>query len=154
MDDFRLATKVAVEYSEARNVLNSAKEAGAVAVFLQDTSVTEEFSGLVADACRQLAIDPSTENVSETDANDPLLVATKGEHREASWPTDEMEIHEYASNLLTATGLPEERRRSVEDDIRKQGQIERVQHEFCRHLQPLQKAMSKLKCNEVENWYR
>jgi hypothetical protein len=138
MDDFRLATKVAVEYSEARNVLNSAKEARTVAVFLRDTSATEEFSGLVADACRQLAIDPSTENVSETDANDPLLVATKGEHREASWPTDEMEIHEYASNLLTATGLPEERRRSVEDDIRKQGQIERVQHEFCRHLQPLQ----------------
>jgi hypothetical protein len=138
IDDFRLAIKVAVEYSEARNVLNSAKEARTVAVFLQDTLATEEFSGLVADVCRQLAIDPSTENVGATDANDPLLVASEGGHREASWPTGEMEIHEYASNILTATGLPEERRRSIEDDIQKQGQIERVQREFCRHLQPLQ----------------
>lgn len=136
IEDFRLAIKAGSEDDEIRSVLNSAKEARSVAVFLQDTLAVAEFNALIEDACRQLAIDPLAEEGAEAD--DPLVVARDDARRDASWPTEETDIQEYADNILKATGLPEERRRSIEDDIRKQSQIERVQREFCRHLQPLQ----------------
>jgi hypothetical protein len=39
---------------------------------------------------------------------------------------------------MAATGLSADRRRSVEDDLRKQIRIDQVQRSFCKHLQPLQ----------------
>jgi hypothetical protein len=56
------------------------------------------------------------------------------DHRELS----EEEIGDYVDRIMTATGLPEDRRGNVLDDCRKIEASKKVQQTFCRHLQPLQ----------------
>ena len=57
---------------------------------------------------------------------------------EIPWPKDESEIQRCVTMLMEASGFPEDRRRSVEDDLRKQIRTQQVQQESCRHLRPLQ----------------
>jgi hypothetical protein len=50
----------------------------------------------------------------------------------------EKAIAEFTDQIMRSSGYPEDRRKHVEDDIRKLEQTEIAQWEFCRHLQPLQ----------------
>jgi hypothetical protein len=62
----------------------------------------------------------------------------KAPRRAALRNADEETIKLFADSLMKATGYPKDRRRYVEDDVRKMARIDAIQAEFCQHLQPLQ----------------
>lgn len=47
-------------------------------------------------------------------------------------------VQDFVEMNMRAMGLPEDRRRHVEDDVRKLARSEEVQRKFCRYLQPVQ----------------
>jgi hypothetical protein len=51
---------------------------------------------------------------------------------------DEDTTKRFADSVMKAAGYPEDRRRHVEDDVRKMARIDLAQRQFCRHLQPMQ----------------
>jgi hypothetical protein len=68
------------------------------------------------------------------------LHASNGMSPNSDWPRlqDEDAVKDLVEMNMRAIGLPEDRRRHVEDDARKLVRSEEVKRRFCRHLQPLQ----------------
>jgi hypothetical protein len=53
-------------------------------------------------------------------------------------PDDEDAIQHFTDHMMQSAGWPPDRRKFVEDDVRKLARIEQEQQDFCQYLQPLQ----------------
>ena len=71
------------------------------------------------------------------------LSASNRQGTSQSWlqNADEDTIKQFADVVMKAAGYPEDRRRNVEDDIRKTALTDRAQRQFCRYLEPLQNLL-------------
>ena len=138
LEDFRLAI-AADETTEGRNATaHSATEALIIAEYLNLDAEREYFNKLLAEIAAKLN-DPQTQLLLDiATSSDPLSRPKHAGDNRPPWPTEERDIQRFVDDLMSAMGLPLDRRRAVEDDVRKQIQIDEVQKKFCKHLQPLQ----------------
>jgi hypothetical protein len=75
---------------------------------------------------------------------DPLRKPLKG--AEDSFELDENDvetIRKYAEHVMRAHGIPVDRRKHVEDDIRKLAKFETERKRYCKHLQPVQENVER-----------
>lgn len=137
-DDFRRAIDAGRDNGEAINVLKSALDAKSIAVFLHNNSAIEELDRVIESTRQPLSNESVAEEMEDARSSDPLAVSDDRFDRETPYLTNEAEIREFVDKIMEATGFPEERRRSIDDDVRKQIQTDHVQRDFCRYLRPLQ----------------
>ncbi len=136
--DFRLAITMAVRIASPTLVLNSGTEALAIAAYLKDEKERTSLMEIVDTARASLGDESVVRSTDEAVSRDPLLTYGVRGDEVPDWPTDESQLQRAIDMILEASGLPEDRRPSIEDDVRKQVRTGQVQREFCKHLQPLQ----------------
>jgi hypothetical protein len=117
---------------------SSFTEAPVVADFLNQTTEREELARVTKEALAGVGDDPAAGSIANLHAADPLVTHGAESKGESPWPADEAQIQRFVEAIMQASGFPEDRHRSVEDDVRKQVRIDQVRRGFCKHLQPLQ----------------
>jgi hypothetical protein len=119
--------------------LRVAFEGGTVAEVLADQVLLSVFDTIIASyrfGGRYAEEIRTPEAVSRTDV---LRLSTSApESILGEWlrKADEDTIKRFADSVIKAAGYPEDRRRHVEDEVRKMARIELAQRQFFRHLQP------------------
>lgn len=134
--DFQKAVSAAT--TDASETVRSANEALIIAEFLELEADTEVIKKGLTEAAEKLGEAQTSLLLDAGNALDPLRAASRGRDKRPPRQLDEEDIQRYVDDLMSAMELPPDRRRAVEDDVRKQMRISEVQNGFCKHLQPLQ----------------
>jgi tetratricopeptide (TPR) repeat protein len=143
--DLREAIEAArpLDSSEAVDVALIAASSGeTVARALEDHAAVSEFSAVV-DEIRSLGgYDESIAARAALEVGDVLNLRSDS-HDDYTFPRpdEEDKIQYFTDHMMVSTGWPEDRRRFVEDDVRKMARIGLEQDEYCQHLQPLQNLL-------------
>jgi len=140
--DYRAAIGAVRELNtkhRASLMMRAAIEGRTVAKALNNDSLAAEF---VAEL-DVLAADPANraerERLEAAQCHDPLEPGVANQSPDGALRRGgEEAIQSYTNYVMEAFGYPVDRRRYVEDDVRKQARTELAQWEFCRYLQPLQ----------------
>ena len=146
VDDFRRAIEAAKLWeTEERSelVIKSAFSGRSVAIRIQDQPAVDEFSAEIEGIRAEGGFDRLIAEQESIEAND--LPARKDNSRQGGRGVvrhdDEESIQYFTNHIMQSTGWPSDRRRFVEDDVRKMARIEKEQDEYCQHLQPLQNLL-------------
>lgn len=123
-ENFGCAALCAARIASGYELLGEANDA---AEAHRDAAVFAEKSG-----------DPSTIEFVHKMRSAGLPTEFSHEGQPIGYPVDDAGIQAMANGVLQALGLPEDRRRHVVDDIRKQIRFVEAKSEYCRHLQPIQ----------------
>lgn len=145
MEDYRRAVAAAksLESSERFDLLIKAAFSGhTIAHALNDQTALAGFTEVI-DEIRSLGGYAELIATQESfEANNVLnRVNVPRERRDFLRPADESAIQEFTDHMMQSSGWPPDRRRFVEDDVRKMAVIEREQDEYCQYLQPLQNLL-------------
>lgn len=138
---YREAVDAAREMQDAntaKSIIRAAFSALSAARVANDERAIDEFSGIIQQLKQTGEHNEKIAQQEQFEALDPIAGERRKGDRPSFTTSDEAIIQDFTNHIMSATGYPEERRKFVEDDIRKMGRINEVQSEYCRHLQPLQ----------------
>ena len=122
--------------------LKAAFPGQSVARALDDKGALAEFTELINDVRSMGGYDKLITAQESLESNDILNLPDRPrDGRGFLKPDDEDAIQFFTNHLMQSTGWPEDRRRFVEDDVRKMARIEQEQDEYCQYLQPLQNLL-------------
>ena len=120
--------------------LKAAFSGQGVARALDDEGALAEFAELINEVRSMGDYDDLIAAQESLESND-ILNARPGDGRGILRPDNEDAIRHLTDHIMQSCGWPEDRRRFVEDDVRKMARTEQEQEEYCRHLQPLQNLL-------------
>jgi tetratricopeptide (TPR) repeat protein len=140
--DFRSAVEAGkpLDSSErVESVLKAAFSGQSVARALNDETALHDFTEVI-DQIRSIGGYDEVISAQESlEAKDILKLRDAPLDRPGFLkPDDEDAIQGFTDQIMQSAGWPADRRKFVEDDVRKRARIEQEQQDFCRHLQPLQ----------------
>ena len=145
LKDFRKAVKAAklMDCSQRYElVLKAAFSGQGVARAVNDQSALAEFTEVIDEVRSMGGYDEIIAVQESVEATDILNVPDRSRPgRSFLAPDDEESIQQFTNHMMQSTGWPEDRRRFVEDDVRKMARIEQEQDGYCQHLQPLQNLL-------------
>jgi tetratricopeptide (TPR) repeat protein len=140
--DFRKAVesgKPLDSLERVESVLKAAFSGQSVARALNDQSALHDFTEVI-DEIRSIGGYDEVISAQELlEANDILKLRDAPLDRPGFLkPDDEDAIQHFTDHMMQSAGWLPDRRKFVEDDVRKRARIEQEQQDFCQHLQPLQ----------------
>ncbi|MEX1026576.1 MAG: hypothetical protein WD049_01015 [Candidatus Paceibacterota bacterium] len=145
IDDFRKAVDAAKPLDSSERVelaLKAAFSGQSVARALEDQSTLSEFVEAIDQVRSMGSFDELIAAQETLESNDILNLSDHPrDGRGFLKPDDEDAIQYFTDHMMQSTGWPEDRRKYVEDDVRKMARIEQEQEEYCQHLQPLQNLL-------------
>lgn len=145
INDFRKAIQAAKPLDSRERVelaLKAAFPGQSVARALDDQTGLAEFTKVIEEIRAMGGYDELIAEQGSLQSTD--ILALRRDDREGRGflrPDDEDSIQFFVDHMMKSTGWPEDRRRFVEDDVRKMARIEQEQDRYCRHLQPLQNLL-------------
>lgn len=118
--------------------LSCASEAIPIAVFLEEESLLNKLGPIREALITELGTDPRLDEIRASEAGE--MLGRERPRREAHEirEMNEDEVLAFADAVMKSTGLPEDRREFLEDDIRKGARLAEEQTNYCKHLSGLQ----------------
>lgn len=145
LEDFRDAARIAKAGGLAGRdpslVIRPAVQGRFLARAIQDEAAERDFDDLLAQEPTSPEHQELLRQEESLSALDPILNEGNESERRFDAVDDAQIVDQLVDQIMKASGLPEDRRPFVTGDARKCVVIERVQQEFCRHLQPLQNLL-------------
>lgn len=145
LEDFRDAARIARAGSlvgrDASMVIRPAVQGRFLARVIGDQAAEREFDDLLTQESNSAEQQELVRQEESMSALDPILGGDDRSERRFDALHDPQFVEQAVDQIMKASGLPEDRRPFVIADARKCVVIERVQQDFCRHLQPLQNLL-------------
>jgi len=125
-----------VEHSPDELILRAAFSGRVVATFLEDTELSKSFTNEIETVRKKGDLGRRIAELEQKEKGDILFQENSTD--DFLLPDNEESIQMMVDFVMQSSGFPEDRRRFVEDDIRKLAESEKEKQDFCRFLQPLQ----------------
>lgn len=140
LEDFRDAARIARAGSlvgrDASMVIRPAVQGRFLARVIGDQAAEREFDDLLTQESNSAERQELVRQEESMSAFAPILGGDDRSERRFDALHDPEFVEQAVDQIMKASGLPDDRRPFVIADARKCVVIERVQQDFCRHLQP------------------